>query len=146
MGRNYWHVTAVTFSDTAQRSISLTVHHFVDLQECQAEDWKAHHRKECKLLQRQKEPLGALAHGVLRLWNLDSSGAENDPVVRDVSKLESHRQDFQQNSEWWQDIMEAVNDIRTLSTLAGKYIDQSSGGRIALLACKVFPPSLASRN
>jgi len=111
-------------------------------QECQADDWRAHHRKECKYLQRESKVPDRLTRGVMRLFNLLSGEGANGPFAQEVSKLVSHIQHFKQNAKWWEGITQTTNDIKRISAAGGKPLDAAGVNRVEQLICKVLLPRI----
>jgi hypothetical protein len=106
-----------------------------DCQESQADDWQAHHRKECKYLQRESNVPEMLTQGVMRLFNLLSGEGATGPFAQDISKLLSHIQHFKQNATG---ISQTTNDI---SAAGRKPLDATGVNRIEQLICKVLFPA-----
>jgi len=112
-------------------------------QECQGDDWKTHHRKECKYLQRERNVPDQLTRGVMRLVNLLSGERANGPFAQEVSKLVSHIQQFKQSAKWWEGIRETTNNIKRISAAGGNRLDAASVNRVEQLICKVCVPRIS---
>lgn len=100
-----------------------------ELQDCQRNAWKSHHKYECKLL--ADHELLLTPRALLRLLCRRANGSLGDRLWDAIQKLDSHSDDYREASNKWDEIVSSSKKVKELLDLPDSEED------IQTLYCRV---------